>query len=713
MEAENRRAVLAATAAAALLIANQVAGKSVRDALFLSSFSVASLPPVMMASSLASVVAVTLLSRAMRRASPFRVEPLALGLSTLLLGGWWLLSVAAPRAAALAFYLHMALFGSTLVSGFWSVVNERFDPYTAKRVVGRIGAGASLGGVAGGLLAWGAAGVLSVPTMLVVMAGLNLACLFYMRQLTPAARAAGSAGKGDAIEDAPTALRTLARVPYVRDLALLVGLSALAETLLDYFLKAQAAAAYSKGPQLMSFFALFHAATGVVGLVVQALFGRTSVRVLGLAGTVGLRPTAVLLGGVLGAFDPRLRSAVFACGSQEMLSNSLFRSGYELLYTPIPESEKRPTKAVVDVGFDKLGALVGGATVLVVVAAAPTTALRVLAALVALLSLGTLALTGRLHRGYVKTLEQSLRAGRVKLDASDVQDEATLLTLAQTNLSLDRETLLREIEALRGGALPGAAAPEIDASDPLLRAISDLRSGRPERIREALHGGVADTTLVPHLVPLLERNDVFLDVLRALRAAAPAVTGQLVDTLLDPAQSPVVRRRVPRVLKACPSQRAADGLRLGLEDPRFDLRTQCGLALSAITRKNPALVVPREAVFAAVLKEVELGAAAWASVDHGIDHVFTLLSLALPREPLQIALLALRGSDRALRGTALEYLENVLPDPLRRALWKHVGAGPAAPHPPRARQEVENDLLRSMDSLSIKSAGLRAKGKPG
>jgi ATP:ADP antiporter, AAA family len=710
LEAENRRAVLAATAAAALLIANQVAGKSVRDALFLSSFSVASLPPVMMASSLASVMAVILLSRAMRRASPFRVEPLALGLATLLLGGWWLLSVGAPRAAALAFYLHMALFGSTLVSGFWSVVNERFDPYTAKRVVGRIGAGASLGGVAGGLLAWGASGVLSVPTMLVVMAGLNLACLFCMRHLTPAAGAAGSAGKGDDMEDAPTALRTLARVPYVRDLALLVGLSALAEALLDYFLKAQAAAAYSKGPQLMSFFALFHAATGVVGLVVQALFGRTSVRVLGLAGTVALRPAAVLLGAVLGAFDPRLRSGVLAYGSQEMLSNSLFRSGYELLYTPIPEGEKRPTKAVVDVGFDKLGALAGGATVLIVVAAAPTAALRVLAGLVALLSLGTLALTGRLHRGYVKTLEQSLRAGRVKLDSSDVQDEATLLTLAQTNLSLDRENLLREIEALRGG---DPSTFPIDASDPLLRAISDLRSGRPERIREALRGGVPDPTLVPHLVPLLERNDVFLDVLRALRAAAPAVTGQLVDTLLDPAASPVVRRRVPRVLKACPSQRAADGLRLGLEDPRFDLRTQCGLALAAITRKNPALVVPREAVFAAVLKELELGAAAWASIDRGIDHAFTLLSLALPREPLQIALLALRGSDRALRGTALEYLENVLPDTLRRALWKHVGAGPASPHAPRARQEVVDDLLRSMDSVSIKRAGLRAKSDPG
>jgi hypothetical protein len=156
-----------------------------------------------------------------------------------------------------------------------------------------------------------------------------------------------------------------------------------------------------------------------------------------------------------------------------------------------------------------------------------------------------------------------------------------------------------------------------------------------------------------------------------------------------------------------------------------------------MTRRNPALVVPREAVFAVVLEELERGAAGWAvqsdgdptphdrasgevrveidpraNVDRGIDHVFTLLSLTLPREPLQIALLALRGADEALRGTALEYLENVLPDNLRRALWRHVGARPA-PHAPRARQEVVDDLMRSMDSVSIKRAALRAKGKPG
>ena len=49
-----------------------------------------------------------------------------------------------------------------------------------------------------------------------------------------------------------------------------------------------------------------------------------------------------------------------------MLHNSLFRSGYELLFTPVAERRSGPTKAIVDVGFDKVGTVAGGLLVLLV-----------------------------------------------------------------------------------------------------------------------------------------------------------------------------------------------------------------------------------------------------------------------------------------------------------------------------------------------------------
>jgi hypothetical protein len=50
------------------------------------------------------------------------------------------------------------------------------------------------------------------------------------------------------------------------------------------------------------------------------------------------------------------------------------------------------------------------------------------------------------------------------------------------------------------------------------------------------------------------------------------------------------------------------------------------------------------------------------------EHVFNLLALALEREPVQIASRAFTSDDAYVRGTALEYLETVLPARMFSAL---------------------------------------------
>jgi hypothetical protein len=49
--------------------------------------------------------------------------------------------------------------------------------------------------------------------------------------------------------------------------------------------------------------------------------------------------------------------------------------------------------------------------------------------------------------------------------------------------------------------------------------------------------------------------------------------------------------------------------------------------------------------------------------------VFTLLSLVLPSDPVQVAFRGLHTDDENLRGTALEYLDGVLPPAIRTRLW--------------------------------------------
>jgi hypothetical protein len=183
------------------------------------------------------------------------------------------------------------------------------------------------------------------------------------------------------------------------------------------------------------------------------------------------------------------------------------------------------------------------------------------------------------------------------------------------------------------------------------------------------------------------------------------------------------------VLRGSPVQRAVDGLILALADPRFEVRRECALTLARVIQREPSLRVRRNEIFAAVVRELGNGVAAWtlepgaaAEVDavlgdeaeqpqtpaeRGLAHVFTLLTIALEREPVQTAYWALLGDDAALRGTALEYLENVLPEDVSRALWPHLGVRAPASRPSRSSQALAEELVRTGDTAGFSREALK------
>jgi AAA family ATP:ADP antiporter len=708
--------VRAATLGAGAFVAIQVAGKATRDALFLSHYPAAHLPMAMMASSGASLLAVLAFSRALAVRAPARVVPLASALAAALLVAEWALALASPRAAAAAVYLHLAFFGATLVSGFWSVVNERFDPYSARRVVGRIGLGAAVGGVVGGAAATVLSGLLPVHALLLVCALFNAVGVYAVLELRTGIAPGASPGGAEAPGSGLVVLR---KVPYLRDLAAIVALGAVASSLLDYVLGSTAAQTYARGAPLLGFFAMYQTVVAVGSLALQVTLARPLLRAWGLAGTLATQPLAVFVAGLVALLDPRLWAVALVRGAEAAIHNSLYRSGYELLYTPLPTSDKRPAKALVDVGFDKVGALLGSGLALAVVSLWPGIASRAALA-VAVIACGlVLVVCRRVHAGYVDALEASLRSGAVQIEPAEVEDSTTRLAVLKTTTGMEREALRREIEALRSQTV----ARRADPSDPWAADMAALRGARGDEVRAVLRRHPdPDPAAVALLVPLLSRNDLFLDVLRALRRVSTKVTGQLVDAMLDPELDPAVRRRLPRVLKACPTPRAAQGLLAALSDPRFDVRVAATQSLARMCEQHPSLAPAREVVFVHAARELATRAGDGARqasetvpVDHGLDrhldHVFTLLSLALDREALQLSLLALRGGDARLRGTALEWLDNVLPDGLRAALWPHVKVAPPA-RSGRTVMEVRQDLVQSTVALRSAHAGPRGREAP-
>jgi hypothetical protein len=241
-----------------------------------------------------------------------------------------------------------------------------------------------------------------------------------------------------------------------------------------------------------------------------------------------------------------------------------------------------------------------------------------------------------------------------------------------------------------------------------------------------------EPALIPQLISLLAWNEVAADVITSLRAAVPRIAGQLVDALLDPDQPFAVQRRIPRVLSACPTERIASGLLEGLKHKRFEVRFQCGLALYAIGVSNPMIQIAPAAVFEAVLRESSAGKKVWDShqlldgtegdevvpfvdevlrhrTSRTMEHVFRLLSLVLPKQPLQIAFRGLYAGDESLRGIALEYLESVLPASVRGPLWPYLEDRRLPHREVRSQEEILATLMRSHESIELHLAALRAK----
>ena len=731
------RSVVAAMIGAAAVTAQFVSGKAVRDALFLTSHDISALPTMLLVTSAFSIALVVANARAARSVGPGTWVPVTFAASGGLFLIEWVLRSQAPLATAVAVYLHISAAGPILASGFWLIASERFDPHTAKKRYGHIAAAGTLGGLVSALATERVAAIFGVPAMLPLLALLQFCSAWFVRQTALCA----ADGPGLMISDedkaaAPrrSALRVVHEAPYLRNLAWLVLLGTTSAALVDYLFKAQAIEAFGRGDNLLRFFALYYAATSVLAFALQTSASRMVLERFGLAVSAGTPAGALLAGSVASLVAPGFGSLLMARGGESVFRSSFFRAGYELFYTPIPADEKRAAKTLIDVGFDRLGDGVGGGAVRLALLFAPVSQSSAILSLAIMCSAGALWAASRLNRGYLGTLASSLvdlshRAGADPIDAK------TTVSGIRPPWLLGRdgaEALTAHVRHTDGPS----ARPAIDPAslEPEVRDILGLRSRDRRRVIEVLSREDGLTAgLVPHAITLLAWDQVADHALFALRKVAEERIGQLVDALLDPNQDFAVRRRLARVFSVCVSQRAASGLMFGLDDPRFDVRFQSARSLAAIVEKNPMVQIDSAQIFAVVLREVAVGRGVWESrrlldgsdesnrpttldefvrtrAGESLAHVFTLLSLVLPREPLQIAFRSLYTEDEQLQGTALEYLESVLPPAIRQRLWPFIERRAVA-RSARPREEVMAELLRSNHSIVLNLEELRLRGE--
>jgi len=717
-----------------LMLAHQVAGKAARDALFLSQFSSSYFPMMVMAGSAISIVGGLLNSRILQALTPARMVPWAFLASGVLHIAEWTLRDSAYRSAmVVVVYIHLVGLGAIVLSSFWSLLNECFDPRTGKQYFGRIAGIGTFGGILGGLAAERFAVLLPETTILLFLAAMHLMCgCFCFLVVRKSRDLTFSEHPHHENSDEPVtsaAWPILHGSKYVQMLAALVVLGTTCAALLDIVFKTQAAALIGRGDSLLRFFAIFYTVGQLLSFAVQVLVTRKWLEKLGLARGVASLPAVVAAGGLGSVIFPVFPVLVVTRALEVILRGSIYRAGYELLYTPLPVQEKRAAKPVIDVVFDRMGDVLGGAASQLFLSLGGAFAVKGI--LLVTVGLATIAMyvTRRLRKLYVRVLEDGLVTRAIQLEVNT------------TNELMTRSVLLKSLSIKTTPAAPSPASKPVSdkklpavtfpstISDPTLQELLDLRSGNAELVRRTLEKMERlDALLVPQAIILLAWDEVVPDVLQLLRVSVNQVAGQLVDALLDENTEFAIKRRLPRALVYSNDRRAVQGLMRALEDSRFEVRFQCARALDVIIQEHPEYRPDKETIFAIIEREISVSRGVWEgrrlldsrqSTEQFLfldsilkertqlswEHLFTLLALILPREPLKVAFQALHTDDRMLRGLAMEYLNSILPPSLNRVqtIFEAVATAPL---------EGKDLTTRLMDAQKSVSKKIVASGVP-
>jgi hypothetical protein len=676
-------------AIAGVMLAHQVASKALRDATFLSAWPATALPVMTVATAALVLALVPLFSRLLARFSPPTIVTLGFAASAAGHGLEWA-SYGQGRAIAVVIYLHLAGVSALLLSGFWSLVAERFDPAAARATYGRIAASGTLGGVVGSIAADRVAALAGLDAVLLMLAALHVGCALGLLIVKRAPALLPRQPEPDAPSASP---RELMRTPYVRTMASLVVLTTAGSAILDYLLKSHASESLGTGAGLLRFFAVYYGGVQVLSFLAQTR-SSTALQRLGIGGSIQALPTGVGVAGTLALLFQSWPFIAALRGVEAVVRGSVFRSAYELLFVPMDPNDRRRVKTFLDVTCDRAGEAAGAGLVQLLLLVPLGSLTASLLTLVLLVEAVAFWLGRRLDPLYLGVVEQQLLRHREAPPVSMVSEVGW------------------SILQLPASAIPPApAAPPVAAetslpasparADERLQLLAELRSGDAGRISAALAGtSVLERIHVAQIIDLLAWDEVLPAARAALERSAAHSTGMLTDALLEPSTDFAIRRRLPRILATTPTPRALDGLVRGLDDSRFEVRYHCSRAINRMLAQSPQLPVDHARIIAVIERELSVPPQVWQGYrlldrpdveDTGADepkpagetarnleHIFALLSTIVAREPLDAAVRGISSPNAGVRGLAIEYLDQVLPAAVLERLRAMMDATPSA-----------------------------------
>ncbi len=283
---------------------------------------------------------------------------------------WFLISFVHAEWVAVAFYIVGLILAILLISQFWTLANDVYDPRQAKRIFGFIGGGASLGGAMGaGLTAFlvksvGPGGMILMSSI-VMFACLAIVVTIVRREQSAGTSDASKTGEEEGVSGGE-ALRLLRSSRHLQIISLVIAFGAMASNIVDQ--QVNMAAAESIGAQdsagIAAFLGQLIVYLSLIGFFIQVFLTSRIHRVLGIGFALLVLPFG--MGGAAAII--LLNRALWAPSVGRIMDTSLRytidKTSREVLFLPLPVDLKYRAKPFIDVTMDRLAKGIGALVIL-------------------------------------------------------------------------------------------------------------------------------------------------------------------------------------------------------------------------------------------------------------------------------------------------------------------------------------------------------------
>ncbi len=344
-----------------LIAANNLV-KILRDSIFLSHHAVSELPYLYI---LVAFLAGAIIATYTRYTAMLSSIRLILATNAIILSNivffWFLLTYFDAGWSHYSFYIWSAMVSVIAVAQLWTLANQIFTPEEGKRSFGLLAAGGTVGGASAAFgakwslhlsaesnhLLWVVGLLYIAASGLVLVAGPRIKSNISEKELgmpsKPEEARASSIGE------------LLADSTYLKTIAVLILVSVIVSTMIDFQFKTAAKQAYPSTRALAGFFSSYYGWLSVATFFIQFVLTGKTLSTFGLFPSLYLTPGALLTGSLAIMIWPSLLAAALTRMADATLRNSIHRSGMEIIYMAVPASVIKTVKGFLDVVVERVG----------------------------------------------------------------------------------------------------------------------------------------------------------------------------------------------------------------------------------------------------------------------------------------------------------------------------------------------------------------------